>query len=61
MDLKGKIIKKTSKAGNEYEVLEITYKEFSKEVYLDKAEIQLLRLIDKNNEEPDINMPFLDR
>lgn len=58
MDLKGKIITKTSKAGNQYEVLEISYKEFTKEVYLDKAEIQLLRLLDKNNnEEPE--MPFL--
>lgn len=58
MDFKGKIEKRTSKAGNEYEVLVLEYKEFSKDVYLDKAEIQLLRLISKDNkEEPE--MPFL--
>lgn len=56
MDLKGKFITKTSKAGNQYVVLEIQYKEFTKEVYLDKAEIQLLQLL--NKEEPE--MPFLD-
>lgn len=60
MDFKGTIEKRTSKAGNEYEVLVLEYKEFSKDVYLDKAEIQLLRLISKDNkEEPE--MPFFNR
>lgn len=60
MSFEGHFETKTSKAGNPYEVLVIKYKEFETDVYLTKAEIQLLRLISKNDkEEPE--MPFLNR
>ena len=58
MEFKGEIITKTSKTGNPYTVLKLTYNGFEKEVYLDKAEIQLLQLLSKSDkEEPE--MPFL--
>lgn len=49
MNFEGKIITKTSKAGNQYEVLVLQYKDFIKEVYLNKTEVQLLNLMNKDD------------
>ena len=48
MNFEAKIITKTSKAGNQYEVLVLQYKDFIKEVYLNKTEVQLLNLMNKD-------------
>lgn len=60
MNFEGRFETRTSKAGNPYEVLVIKYKDFETDVYLTKAEIQLLRLILKSDKEEPV-MPFLDR
>ena len=49
MNFEAKIITKTSKAGNQYEVLLLQYKDFIKEVYLNKTEVQLLNLMNKDD------------